>query len=148
MSKPVVLSNNNAGPPPDDLHARSVTAAISRSGLTDSPIRASSLRFSRSARKSVRSAYMRCVFVHARLDSICDLLREHQRAATLLAGHRRRALRPHRLEEVDDFTFERLFVRDFHLAALNRRNGAFDQPPDLELLGGVVDRHVGGRLKE
>src|SRR5580765_2143087 len=62
MSKPVGFSNTSAGPPFGDLHARSVTAAISRSGLTASEIRASSLRLSRSARNSERSVYIvRCL---------------------------------------------------------------------------------------
>src|SRR6185436_2234501 len=52
ISKPVGFSNRSAGPPPGALQARSVTAAISRSGLTASDRRASSLRLSRSARKS------------------------------------------------------------------------------------------------
>ena len=34
MSKPAGFSKRSAGPPPGDLHARSMTAAISRSGLT------------------------------------------------------------------------------------------------------------------
>jgi hypothetical protein len=55
MSKPVGFSNRRAGPPPGDLQARSVTAAISRSGLTLSPMRARSWRRSRSAMKSFRS---------------------------------------------------------------------------------------------
>src|SRR5919197_928162 len=58
MSYPVGFSNNSAGPPPGDLHARSVTAAISRSGLTVSATRASSRRLSRSATKSFKSEYM------------------------------------------------------------------------------------------
>ena len=36
MSKPVGCSNSSAGPPPGVLQTRSVTAAISRSGLTGS----------------------------------------------------------------------------------------------------------------
>ncbi len=58
MSKPAGFSNRSAGPPPALLHARSVTAEISRSGLTGSAIRVSRRRLSRSARKSVRSAYI------------------------------------------------------------------------------------------
>src|SRR3954447_21992576 len=58
MSNPVGRSNSKAGPPPGVLQTRSVTAAISRSGLTVSLIRARSLRFSRSARKSLRSEYI------------------------------------------------------------------------------------------
>src|SRR5262245_51704807 len=58
ISKPVGLSNSNAGPPPALLHARSVTAAISRSGLTGSATRVSNRRLSRSVRKSLRSAYI------------------------------------------------------------------------------------------
>ena len=58
MSKPVGFSNTSAGPPFGDLHARSVTAAISRSGLTASEMRASSLRLSRSAKNSERSVYI------------------------------------------------------------------------------------------
>src|SRR5882672_4864844 len=58
MSKPVGFSNSSACPPPGALHARSVTAAISRSGLTGSDTRASRRRLSRSARKSVRSEYI------------------------------------------------------------------------------------------
>ena len=38
MSKPVGFSNSSAGPPPGDFEARSVTAQISRSGLTGSVI--------------------------------------------------------------------------------------------------------------
>src|SRR5262245_30117398 len=59
MSNPVGFSNSSAGPPPGSLHARSVTAAISRSGLTGSATRASSRRLSRSPMKSERSEYMR-----------------------------------------------------------------------------------------
>ena len=55
MSNPVGRSNSSAGPPPGALQARSVTAAISRAGLTGSPTRARSRRLSRSARKSLRS---------------------------------------------------------------------------------------------
>src|SRR6185295_19301292 len=58
MSKPVGLSKRSAGPPPGDLHARSVTAAISRSGLTGSAMRASRRLRSRSARNSLRSEYI------------------------------------------------------------------------------------------
>jgi hypothetical protein len=58
MSKPVGRSKSNAGPPPGDFDTRSVTAAISRSGLTCSPMSASS-RWSASARmKSFRSLNM------------------------------------------------------------------------------------------
>ena len=53
MSKPVGFSNSSAGPPPGILQARSVTAAISRSGLTGSATRASSRRLSRSGEKVV-----------------------------------------------------------------------------------------------
>ena len=60
MSKPVGLSNSSAGPPPADLHARSVTAAISRSGLTGSAMRASRLRARRDRRGS-RSSLNTCV---------------------------------------------------------------------------------------
>src|SRR5207302_10489347 len=59
ISKPVGFSKSSAGPPSFDLQARSVTAAISRSGLTGSPMRARSLRASRSATKSERSEYIR-----------------------------------------------------------------------------------------
>ena len=34
IEKPVGRSNNSAGPPPGDLQARSITAEISRFGLT------------------------------------------------------------------------------------------------------------------
>ena len=60
MSKPAGCSNSSAGPPFGDLHARSVTAAISRSTLAGSAIRSSRRRFSRSARKAVRSACNGC----------------------------------------------------------------------------------------
>ena len=40
MSKPVGFSNSSAGPPPGVLETRSVTAQISRSGLTGSWMRA------------------------------------------------------------------------------------------------------------
>src|SRR3954469_9776081 len=58
MSNPLGRSNSSAGPPSGSLQARSVTAAISRSGLTGSEMRDRSLRLSRSARKSLRSAYI------------------------------------------------------------------------------------------
>ena len=64
MSNPEGRSNSKAGPPPGDLQARSVTAAISRSGLTGSATRASSLRRSRSAMKSLRSEYIRRPVYH------------------------------------------------------------------------------------
>src|SRR5437762_3520343 len=54
--------------PPGDLQARSVTAAISRSGFTGSPIRASSFRRSRSARKSSRSEYIQRLATKAKHD--------------------------------------------------------------------------------
>ena len=58
MSKPVGRSNSSPGPPPGSLQTRSVTAAISRSGLTLSRMRESRPRLSRSAMKSLMSEYM------------------------------------------------------------------------------------------
>ena len=58
MSYPVGRSNNKAGPPPGDLLARSVTAQISKSGLTASRTRASAPRASTAAMNSFRS---RCI---------------------------------------------------------------------------------------
>ena len=55
ISKPVGRSKSSPGPPPGDFDARSVTAAISRSGLTGSLIRASSRSLSRAAMKSFKS---------------------------------------------------------------------------------------------
>ena len=55
MSKPVGRSNSNPGPPPGDFDTRSVTALISRSGLTGSVMRASSRSRSSAAMKSLRS---------------------------------------------------------------------------------------------
>ena len=49
------LSKTSAGPPPGDLDTRSITAAISRSGLTGSTTWTSSLRRSSSAMKDVMS---------------------------------------------------------------------------------------------
>src|SRR5882672_3588942 len=128
MSKPVGLSKSSAGPPPGDLHARSVTAAISRSGLTGSAIRASSRLRSRSERKSVRSAYIGSQatssffvvswfrgFVTRGGHFIDNLLRERERAAAVFAGHRRRTPRRDRIHEVRELARQRFFVdhRDF-----------------------------------
>src|SRR5205823_11380930 len=135
MSKPVGCSQSSAGPPPGDLHARSVTAAISRSGLTVSLMRPSSLRRSRSARKSSRSEYIRrgnsrlhittmdtkatMLFVHkdqkalyGRPYFICDLLRHGEGAAAFFAGHRRRAALRDGIDEVCQFQLQRLLVDD------------------------------------
>ena len=54
-SKPVGRSNSSAGPPPGDFDTRSVTAAISRSGLTGSPMSASSCWSASARMKSLRS---------------------------------------------------------------------------------------------
>src|SRR5215831_20141911 len=104
MSKPIGRSKSSAGPPPGDLHARSVTAAISRSGPTGSPTRESSRRASRSERKSVRSLYMPSVYQLSTtegtedteeqpsvaeissLDHIRDLCRQRERPAPFAAA--------------------------------------------------------------
>src|SRR5215467_14121813 len=104
ISKPVGLSNNSAGPPPGDLQARSVTAAISRFGLTASVTRASSFRFSRSAMKSVRSAYI--------AHFLRDLRGKGERAAAIASAHERRVARRDGIDEVGELALQRLLV--FH----------------------------------
>src|SRR5207247_992292 len=160
-------SKSSAGPPPGDLHARSVTAAISRSGLTGSLIRASRRRLSRSERKSFRSAYMnngheitkarkRTLWsfvlscLRGGVHCIGDLLRQRQRPPAVLARHRRRAAGDDRVDEISELAFQRLLIDDLELAALNRREGAvvLDQTPQLDFLGGVIDRQLGGWWKE
>src|SRR3954470_17580299 len=102
-------------------------------------MRASSLRLSRSARKSLRSEYIGwggsqryintkdtkdtnrtkrsglCVFwcpwCLRGLYLIRDRLRQRQRAAAGFPGHLRRALRRDRLDEVGQLALERLFIR-------------------------------------
>src|SRR5262249_534060 len=113
------------------------------SGLTGSFTRASSPRVSRSARKSSRSSYIG-------VDLIGNLLRQRQGAAPLLAGHERRALALHRVDEVHELAPERLLAGHRELAALDGRHGTipFHQLPDLDLLRRVVDRQIRRRLKE
>src|SRR5262245_47570589 len=137
MSKPDGRSKRSAGPPPGDLQARSVTAAISRSGLTGSPTRESRRFASRSARKSVRSLYM-----HLLGDLIRDLLRQCQGATPFGAGDERLALRAHRVDEVGELARERLFADDLQLAPFDRRHQPtpLHEPPQIHLLRGVVDR--------
>src|SRR5262245_11015414 len=149
MSKPVGRSNRSAGPPPGDLQARSVTAAISRSGLTGSPMRESRCRFSRSRRRSVRSEYTAQSYpVRSDLRSsvpsvveilswpliahlIRDLLRERQRAASLGAADQRLPPGAHGVDEIRELARERLLVDDLELAAFDRRHRAapLHEPP-------------------
>src|SRR4029077_12131916 len=105
MSNPVGFSNSSAGPPPGSLHARSVAAAISRSGLTGSGTRASSRRLSRSERKSVRSEYMR---LRRRRHLIGDLLREREGASPGIAGDARLAFPGDGVNEVGQLELQRL----------------------------------------
>src|SRR5262249_21089226 len=164
MSKPVGFSNSSAGPPPGDLHARSVTAAISRSGSTGSATRASSERRSRSERKSSRSEYMRPGYSSVtptpwtqRKLSLCsrrhfirDLLGHRQRAAAVVAGRQRRGARRDSVDEVGELELQRLLVDDVELAALNRghRAAARLEPVHLHFPRGVIDRQVRRRLEE
>src|SRR5262249_61804993 len=54
--------------------------------------------------------------------SICDLLRERERAPSLRAGHDRRALRTDCVDEVGELALERLVALDRQLAALDWRH--------------------------
>src|SRR5262249_15254337 len=151
MSKPLGCSNSSAGPPPGILQARSVTAAISRSGLTGSAIRVNSRRLSRSAMKSVMSEYMSwCRRVRRRVlnlgvHPLGDLRSQLQRAASLDAVDKRGTAALHGVHEIGQLPLQRLLILDRQLPAVDRRHRtvAFRQPPHLELLCGVVDRQVG-----
>src|SRR5262245_37485108 len=135
MSKPEGLSNNNAGPPCGDLHARSVTAAISSVGLTRSAIRTSCRRLSRSARNSERSLYI------GQRHLLDDPGRELECAAAVLTGYRRRPTRPNGVDEVHELSLQRLLLNDLDGSALNGWHRAIllYKTPDLDLLRGIVD---------
>src|SRR6185503_6869174 len=163
MSQPVGFSNSSAGPPPGSLHTRSVTAAISRSGLTGSAMRERSFRLSRSVMKSLRSGYkssfscLSCFRVfrdfsvlHRGPYLIGNRLRDLERASARFSGHHRRAARDNGADKVHQLALQRLLVRDLELAAVDRRTalGGVDQPPHLHFLRRVVDRHIRGGLEE
>src|SRR4029450_11717401 len=135
MSKPEGFSNNSAGPPCGDLHARSVTAAISSVGLTRSAIRTSCRRLSRSARKSERSLYIR----QGHLLGYPG--RELERASAVLTGYRRGPTRPNGVDEIHELSLERLLLNDLERPPLNRRHRAvlLHKTPDLDLLRRIVD---------
>src|SRR6187431_2285087 len=156
MSKPVGFSNSSAGPPPGDLDTVSVTAQISRSGLTGSPMRASSRSFSSASMNSVRS------FISSTRDLkvaptgsnglhlVRDRLGQGQGAAAVLAGHHRRALLADGAHEILELALERLFPRDRQLPSLDLGALPFAtlQAIALDRLFRVVDRDVGVGLEE
>src|SRR5262245_36774033 len=147
MSNPAGFSNSSAGPPPGSLHARSVTAAISRSGLTGSDTRASSRRLSRSDRKSVRSEYMR---LRRRRHFIDDLGREGEGPSPGIAGDARLAFPGDCGNEVGEFELQWLLDVNGDVTPLDRwcGSGTGFETPALDLLCGVVDRHVRRGLEE
>src|SRR5918993_4115296 len=119
MSKPFGFSNSSAGPPPADFETRSVTAQISRSGLTGSLIRASSRFLSSASMKEFRSLNMVCLSYGFHL--VRDRLRQGQGAATVLAAHQRTPLLADRVDEVGQLALERFLARDRQLASLDLR---------------------------
>src|SRR5262245_50333209 len=127
MSKPVGFSKSSAGPPPADLQARSVTAAISRSGLTGSATRLSRRRRSRSDRNAARSSYMGVRIAGARrspseLHLLHDGISQLERPAAVFSGHRRSASRNHGVDEILQLALERFLVGHFEVAPLDRRH--------------------------
>src|SRR5687767_2420624 len=78
-SNPAGRSKSRPGPPPEDLETRSVTAQISRSGLTGSAIRASSRSLSSAAMNSFRSLNItRISYNHTDVDGHHDDHEEHE----------------------------------------------------------------------
>src|SRR5262245_9088157 len=142
MSEPVGFSNSSAGPPPGDFETRSVTAAISRSGLTGSAIRMSSRSRSSASIKAFRSLNISAS--SNRLHLVSNRLRQRQRAEAIFTRNQRPARVAHRAHEIHEFALQRLFARHGQLAALDLRTFtvAAHQPVALDLLLGIVDRHV------
>src|SRR5262249_21159073 len=155
MSKPVGFSNSSAGPPPGDFDTRSVTAAISRSGLTGSATRASSRSLSSAPMKSLRSLYISAAWskdpaTSHGLHAVEDRLRQLQGTQSIFPRNQWRALVAHGAHEVGQLALQGLFPRHGQLAALNLRALplAPQQPVALDVLLGIVDRDVSVGLEE
>ena len=114
-SKPAGRSKRRPGPPPGDFDARSVTAAISRSGLTGSAIRESSRSLSRAAMKSLRS--LNTYTLHL----FCNPRRQLERAATGGAVDDGRAAVADGSDKVGKLATKRLVSLDGNRAAFDRR---------------------------
>src|SRR5262249_3902003 len=110
MSNPAGFSNRSPGPPFGDLQARSVTAAISRSGLKGSVRRSSHRRLSRSLRNSDRSRCMEGAHTQSSVASLAHLVgdggSQRQRAPAVLTGDLRRAPRDDGINEVGKLALE------------------------------------------
>src|SRR6266545_3338843 len=172
MSKPAGFSNSSAGPPPGDFETLSVTAQISRFGLTGSLIRASSRFLSSASMKAFRSLNIVRLSLRHRsyrrpgdfslsslnswpscsktLHLVSDRLRQRERLATGFAVYERLALLANRADEVAQLPLQRLLADDRQLASLNLRAlpVAAQQPIALDFLLRIVDRHVRVRLEE
>ena len=76
--------------------------------------------------------------------------REGQRHTTVAAGHACRSACPHGLDEIAELATQWLLGHDLDEAAVYDRSAPvlWNETVDLDLLRGVVDRHVRIVLKE
>ena len=161
MSKPVGRSNSSPGPPPGDFDTRSVTAQISRSGLTGSrDPRQLALLVERGdefvqvfehVSSSIRA--VRAVRAHALAsDSIFSAIRVASSSARRPASPSTSGARPRPdgADEIRELAPQRLVALDRQRPALDGRPlpVAAHQPPAFDFLRRVVDRDVGVGLEE
>ena len=158
MSKPVGRSNSSAGPPPGDFETRSVTAAISRSGLTGSvdPRQHRARVVERGDEfvevvEHVSQWFMGFMNHPDSLHLLRDSGRERQRRGGRPRRPRAAAAVAHRADEVGELPPQRLVLlhRQWARPRISGRCAvAADEPPAFDFLRGVVDRDVGVRLEE